>query len=107
MNRRLFLATIASLPLLTEAGGRAIANPKFADNPFTLGVASGDPDANSVVLWTKLAIRPLDLDGGMPPADIDVTWEIATSDSFSTILKSGKSRATVLAVHASGKNVTT
>ncbi len=90
MNRRLFLATIAGLPLLSEAGGRAIANPKFADNPFTLGVASGDPDATSVVLWTKLAMRPLDPDGGMPPADIDVTWEIATSESFTTIIRTGK-----------------
>lgn len=100
MNRRLFLATIAGLPLLSEAGGRAIANPKFADNPFTLGVASGDPDATSVVLWTKLAMRPLDPDGGMPPADIDVTWEMATSESFTTILRTGKSKASRLLGHS-------
>ena len=100
MNRRLFIATLASLSLLNEGTGFAISNPRFADNPFTLGVASGDPDASSVVLWTKLALRPLDPDGGMPAADIDVTWEISASDSFTTILKSGKSRASRLLGHS-------
>ncbi|MGW1882533.1 PhoD-like phosphatase N-terminal domain-containing protein [Streptomyces sp. NPDC001970] len=35
--------------------------------PFTLGVASGDPDHHSVVLWTRLAPDPLNAEtGGMP-----------------------------------------
>src|SRR5262245_37496735 len=29
------------------------------DDPFTLGVASGDPDDTSVILWTRLAPDPL------------------------------------------------
>ena len=35
--------------------GRAYAAPSFAADPFSLGVASGDPEHNSVVLWTRLA----------------------------------------------------
>jgi alkaline phosphatase D len=36
--------------------------------PFHLGVASGEPDSTSVVLWTRLARDPLAADGhgGMP-----------------------------------------
>ena len=36
--------------------------------PFTLGVASGDPVPDGVVLWTRLAPDPLVPGGGMPGA---------------------------------------
>ncbi|MEU2516877.1 PhoD-like phosphatase N-terminal domain-containing protein, partial [Streptomyces syringium] len=35
-------------------------------DPFMLGVASGDPWPDSVVLWTRLAPSPYEPDGGMP-----------------------------------------
>ncbi len=38
-----------------------------ASNPFTLGVASGNPKDDSVVLWTRLAPVPLS-GGGMGTA---------------------------------------
>ena len=46
-----------------HAGSHA---PGKMDYPFTLGVASGDPLPNAVVLWTRLAPRPLAPAGGMP-----------------------------------------
>ncbi|HZA16125.1 MAG TPA: PhoD-like phosphatase N-terminal domain-containing protein, partial [Pseudonocardiaceae bacterium] len=48
-------------------------------DPFTLGVASGEPDAAGVVLWTRLAPRPLAEDGlgGMAPRPVEVEWELA------------------------------
>jgi alkaline phosphatase D len=52
-------------------------------DPFTLGVASGDPDATSVVLWTRLT-------GDLPDDGIDVEWE-ATGPDGST-LTSGTTR---------------
>lgn len=42
---------------------------ELAADPFTLGVASGDPDSTSVVLWTRLT-------GELPADGIDVEWEI-------------------------------
>ena len=39
--------------------------PRFSAYPFSLGVASGDPLADGVVLWTRLARDPLE-GGGMP-----------------------------------------
>ena len=42
------------------------AQPVFHTYPFTLGVASGDPGPDGVVLWTRLAPDPLN-GGGMAP----------------------------------------
>ncbi|MCB0971271.1 MAG: PhoD-like phosphatase N-terminal domain-containing protein, partial [Acidimicrobiales bacterium] len=48
-------------------------------DPFLLGVASGDPDATSVVLWTKLLTDLVDPSGqgGLGDADHAVRWEVA------------------------------
>ena len=56
--------------------GPALQNPKFSTSPFTLGVCSGDPSPDGVVLWTRLALDPLN-GGGMPPQPIEVQWQIA------------------------------
>jgi alkaline phosphatase D len=59
---------------------------------FTLGVASGDPRATSVVIWTRLAPDPLN-GGGMPVEDVRVVWEVATDEGFATIVASGRVKA--------------
>ena len=59
------------------------------DDPFTLGVASGMPLADSVVLWTRLAPRPHEPLGGLPEAPIAVRWELADDAGFSRGLRSG------------------
>ena len=71
-------------------------------DPFTLGVASGDPWADSVVLWTRLAPQPLSLDGlgGMPARDVEVRWELAADDRFTRILRKGRTTARQAAAHA-------
>ena len=57
-------------------------------DPFTLGVASGDPDEESVVLWTRLAPQPLD-GGGMPPDDVRVVWEVSADAGFTDLVAVG------------------
>ncbi|WBB70047.1 alkaline phosphatase D family protein [Micromonospora sp. WMMD812] len=59
--------------------------------PFKLGVASGDPAPDSIVLWTRLAPSPLNADGqgGMANADVTVDWQVSTSASFSSLVASG------------------
>ena len=62
VSRRLFLAYAASLSGTCVLGSTAFGGaptPSFPSNPFTLGVASGDPTPRSVVLWTRLAPKPL------------------------------------------------
>jgi alkaline phosphatase D len=63
-------------------------------DPFTLGIASGDPDGASVVLWTRLAPDPGRGDGGMPAGDARVVWEVATDDSFADLVATGTATAT-------------
>ena len=61
VGRRLFLAgtTGAAALLATQRIPGAWATPgAWPDDPFTLGVASGDPTPTGVVLWTRLAPGP-------------------------------------------------
>lgn len=71
------------------------ATPVFTQNPFSLGVASGDPLPDGVVIWTKLAPDPLVIDGsgGMPAQVVPVRWEIAEDDQFHKIVQTGASQA--------------
>ena len=59
-----------------------------ASNPFTLGVASGSPKDDSVVLWTRLAPDPLNGGGMGSVGDLSISLEIATDFSFTNIIQS-------------------
>jgi alkaline phosphatase D len=65
-----------------------LAQPMFAAYPFPLGVASGDPLPDGVVLWTRLAPEPLD-GGGMPMSRVEVGWEIAHDRMFAKVVRKG------------------
>ncbi len=54
--------------------------------PFTLGVASGDPLPDSVILWTRLCPQPLEDGGGMPDEPFPVMWEISADEAFTQIV---------------------
>jgi alkaline phosphatase D len=62
--------------------------PSIPDDAFSLGVASGDPRHDRVVLWTRLAPEPTQ-GGGMPDVDVPVVWEIARDEEFEQIVGSG------------------
>ena len=92
ISRRLFLAYSASLsaiPLLGQQAAGKTHKRKFAADPFQVGVASGDPTSDGVVLWTRLAPEPLDPCGGMDPDTVDVAWEIAEDDAMRRIVRRG------------------
>lgn len=96
LSRRLMLAysaSLASLPWLgRDVKAREIS--AFSDDPFTLGVASGEPDHQSVVIWTKLAPKPFEPYGGMPAVGVPVKWEVAEDEAMTRIIKQGRSLAT-------------
>lgn len=67
---------------------------------FTLGVASGEPRADSVVIWTRLAPVPLQADGGMPAQAVPVRWQVARDARFERIVASGQVLAQPGAAHS-------
>ncbi|SDS55525.1 alkaline phosphatase D [Microlunatus soli] len=83
-------AALGTLPVAT-----ANAAPQLPADPFTLGVASGDPDSRSVILWTRLAIDPLADDGrgGMPNRSYPLSWQIADDERFRRVVRSGQAVA--------------
>src|SRR5262245_38884164 len=96
ISRRLFLAYAASLsavPLLGRRSSAATRSASLPADPFQLGVASGDPTDHGVVLWTRLAPKPLDPNGGLDPEKIEVTWEIADDEAMRNILQRGTAAA--------------
>lgn len=104
-TRRAVLAAGASwlaLPLLPAFGPRHRPAPvRFRSDPFRLGVASGDPDHQSLVLWTRLCAEVLQPDGGLPNAPVEVAWELADDERFTAV----RARGTTLAVPELGHAV--
>src|ERR1700754_5183554 len=97
ITRRALIAGGAGLGLAAAFGGSAVAAAKHKPKPaplsdvFQLGVASGEPDAHGVVLWTRLAMDPVALDGlgGMPDRPVPVEWQIAKDENFKKIVRKG------------------
>ncbi len=73
-----------------QRGARAAEAVPTGFDPFALGVASGMPAPTSVLLWTRLAPRPLEPGGGMPPAPVAVRWELADDEGFQHLRQSGQ-----------------
>ena len=70
-----------------------------AGYPFALGVASGDPRAASVVIWTRLAPDPL-AGGGMPSRPVSVEWQVAGDERFRSVVRQGVATALPAAAHS-------
>ncbi|MEV4498759.1 alkaline phosphatase [Micromonospora arborensis] len=89
LSRRIFVLSglVAAGVAVTPRQSARAAVPY----PFKLGVASGDPAPDSVVLWTRLAPSPLNADGqgGMANADVTVEWQVSTTDRFTSLVASG------------------
>lgn len=98
LSRRGLLTTLGAGGALL--GGGAMAQDRsvttglaFADYPFQLGVAAGDPAPDGFVIWTRLAPKPLEIGHGMPSQAVLVKWEIATDRGFSNVARSGEAVA--------------
>jgi alkaline phosphatase D len=97
IDRRTFvkLSGAGAAALVFGAGPfteKAIAQPGFPDYPFKLGVASGEPLPDGVVLWTRLAPDPLN-GGGMPDKKVPVQWQVAKDERFSQVVREGSTFA--------------
>ncbi|HEY4305293.1 MAG TPA: alkaline phosphatase D family protein [Gemmatimonadaceae bacterium] len=96
MLRREFLVDLTRLAALASTvpnDWRVLRTPHLADQPFSLGVASGDPTPNGAMLWTRIAPKPLEPLGGMDGIRATVAWEVANDESFRSIVKQGRATA--------------
>lgn len=94
VRRRGLLMAGAGLFGLSLMGRSAqlLAQPKFQVDPFSLGVASGDPASDGFVLWTRLAPDPTN-GGGMPDAAVEVEWIVAADEQFKKVVQRGTALA--------------
>ncbi|MBI2741746.1 MAG: alkaline phosphatase D family protein [Rhodospirillales bacterium] len=100
LPRRRFLAGSLAAGAIAGPAGIVRGQPlAFASDPFTLGVASGSPREDGVVLWTRLAPRPLE-GGGMPDSPVAVDWQIAEDERFARVVGSGIAQASPELAHA-------
>ncbi|WP_046471454.1 alkaline phosphatase D family protein [Allosalinactinospora lopnorensis] len=113
LDRRTFLTltgiSAAALAMGTGVPAHAApVNSRVPADPFGLGIASGEPTPDGVVLWTRLTPEPLAEDGhgGMPPRDYTVEYEVAADDRFRDIVKSGRAVASPELAHAVHPEVT-
>lgn len=93
ITRRTFVAAAAGAPLALTLGTRAASAADFGlpydypvalAPPFAHGVASGDPLADRVILWTRLTLVDPTRAG-----TIDVRWEAATDPGMTTVIGGG------------------
>ncbi|MFZ4481068.1 MAG: alkaline phosphatase D family protein [Rhodoferax sp.] len=99
-RRRLLQLLAANAAALWLPGARS--QPRLTGNPFTLGVASGSPTLDSVVLWTRLQGADA-ADGGLGRDPLVVRWEVAHDDLFRRMAADGQSTASpalAYSVHA-------
>jgi alkaline phosphatase D len=102
LGRRAFLKTVGAASVLSvggcaDDGGEAAAFARAAaalatESPgrvFQHGVASGDPLADRVVLWTRVTHREAD----DPDAAIAVTWIAARDPALTDVVASGSAVA--------------
>lgn len=85
-NRRQLLACgLGMLASSVVVPAKVWAKPSLKADPFTLGVAAGDPWPDGFVIWTRLAPEPLAEFGGMPRLAVEVSWEVAEDEAFQRI----------------------
>jgi len=103
VHRRAFLwsgLAAAALPWRATAASLLVKRHATSpDYPFSVGVASGDPTADGVVLWTRLAPKPLE-GGGMPDQNVEVRWVLAKDEKLTDVVVQGTCVATPAWAHA-------
>ncbi|MEV4755678.1 alkaline phosphatase D family protein [Micromonospora sp. NPDC049559] len=97
-RRRFLTVTGAATALafatnLTGGSSAGATGGNVTDDPFSLGVASGEPLPDAVVIWTRLAPRPYEPLGGMPYRATTVQWQVASDERFRHVVRSGTASA--------------
>jgi len=99
-SRRRFLQGLSLVPL-AGCGTAPPDDPPLpppGGSPFAHGLASGDPRARSVTLWTRLSVAPA--------APVALTWELADAPDFAALVARGDVTALAAGDHTVHVNAT-
>ena len=98
LKRRYFLHQMGAAAGALLLPPQASSQPRLNQNPFTLGVASGSPTADSLVLWTRL-LWPED-EARSDTGPVTVAWELAHDEQFSRLAQKGTATASATWAHS-------
>jgi alkaline phosphatase D len=119
-DRRIFLAAasrlsalsamavttaLTSASTLAQTQNRVAAREGGNAYPFSLGVASGSPLPNAVIIWTRILHDPLNA-AAMPALAFSVRWEMAEDEHFRRIVAKGTASAPPELAHSVHVDVT-
>lgn len=82
--------SVDDLPALDDGEGCCAEDPSSL---FQHGIASGDPQADRVILWTRVSTPRLP--AGAMPVDVDVEWRVATDPELTRVVAAGTAPASV------------
>lgn len=88
---------VAGVPALAAT---RLKKPDFRTTPFRLGVASGYPTEDGMILWTRLVPEPIVDPALDDPDDIELIFEIARDADFKRVIQRGLTRAEALFAHS-------
>ena len=92
MQRRRLLGLAAASAALIGLPSVSWGSLRWSSNPFSLGVASGSPTSDSLVLWTRLDPATL-IQTSRAHTSIDVVWQLSQDERFSQIVQQGSLKA--------------
>lgn len=98
ISRRTFLgatAAGAAALIVRPVVGRSQAGAA----PFLHGVASGDPLAERVIIWTRVTPGPDAVPGSGIGSSVDVQWQVASDPAFTSVVASGVTTTTAARDH--------
>ena len=89
-SRRTFVKGLAAGTSLVVAPAfmQSARGDSEATSLFPLGVASGDPNHDSVVLWTRVVEDPI-TGAGLGNKIVPLLWEVATDPGMRDVVKAG------------------
>jgi alkaline phosphatase D len=90
-------AALAAAGLLGRAPGVVRGQPRLPCYPFRLGVASGEPEPDGFVLWTRLMPES---GGSLGTEAIPVDYEVSADDRFARVVARGTAVATADEAHS-------
>src|SRR5450830_616251 len=103
-QRRILLLNAAQLAAAGALGGAGVAGVAYARvpdaaYPFSLGVASGSPLPDKVILWTRILADPLNA-AATSPVVLSMRWEVAEDEAFRRIAAKGSTTALPALAHS-------